>query len=182
MKKLMSLLLVMIMLLSFAACSGNGGGQTQAPSKLQNVLDVEALIDAIGEVTIKSLDAIDKAEKEYGYLSAEEQALVSNHNKLLRARDQYSDEINNAIVGKWEFVKGHIVNPGVKMLEIYKGGIAKCADSINYYNLTWELVDDIITIKGSNAFSIYAFTLEDNNGTLELHSTDGESIISKTAE
>lgn len=95
--KLPALILAFLLLLTLAACGKN----TENGKKTDAVEKVEALIDAIGEVSEKSGDAIQKAEQEYRYLSAGEQMLVSNHSKLLRARDEYSDAVQAFILGEW---------------------------------------------------------------------------------
>lgn len=109
MKKLISILLVAVLLLSFAACSKGGKNEEQTPpvaetpnpSKPQSVLDVEALIDAIGTITEKSGDAIVKAEDAFDKLSPEEQALVANHDALLAAKDLYGKAVEQFLTGEW---------------------------------------------------------------------------------
>ncbi len=51
---------------------------------------VEALIDAIGTVTLKSRKAIDEARKAYDKLTAEQQAKVSNYATLTAAETTYA--------------------------------------------------------------------------------------------
>jgi hypothetical protein len=52
-------------------------------------------INKIGEVTLNSIRAIEKAEEEYAELTAEQQALVSNYDVLTAARAKY-DELKAA--------------------------------------------------------------------------------------
>lgn len=78
MKKVIAIILILAMLFSMAAC----GSRQTADS-------VVKLIDAIGEVTSKSGDAIDKAQQAYDSLSETERKNVSNHIKLLQAHTKY---------------------------------------------------------------------------------------------
>ena len=54
------------------------------------IKSVEALIDAIGEVTLDSKSAIDEARKAYDKLTAEQQARVSNYATLTAAETTYA--------------------------------------------------------------------------------------------
>ena len=51
---------------------------------------MEALIDAIGEVTAESGDAIDAARKAYDALTDGQKALVSNYETLTAAEEAYA--------------------------------------------------------------------------------------------
>ncbi len=58
--------------------------------KEYNVLSAQDLVDKIGNITVNSISAIEKAEKAYNALSEEEKALVSNiPNTLNNARKEY---------------------------------------------------------------------------------------------
>lgn len=48
-------------------------------------------IDAIGEVTLNSKEAIEYAEKLYNELSQEQKSLVTNYQKLVEARNKYNE-------------------------------------------------------------------------------------------
>lgn len=77
---------------------GSGSGNTQSA-----VEAVEKLIDAIGNVTLNSADAINKARAAYNKLSASEQEKVSNYAKLTDAEAKLSNlQIKNAetMIGK----------------------------------------------------------------------------------
>lgn len=81
MKKLMSLLLVAVMLLSFAACSGNGGGQTaeatqepteaptveptEEPKKTMEEMLAEAAEVDFGDITHESINNLARAKSLY---------------------------------------------------------------------------------------------------------------------
>lgn len=64
---------------------------TVTKSDAELVRDVEALIDAIGTVTKSSKAKIDKARNAYNALTAEQQKLVTNYNKLTTAEKAYAD-------------------------------------------------------------------------------------------
>ena len=87
MKKIIVLILVFILCLSLSAC-----GKSEA------VKNVEAMIDALGEITIESIDAIRAAEDAYEVLMPEEQKKVKNYETLTTARDRYYEL---ALVGEW---------------------------------------------------------------------------------
>ena len=120
MRKIIALFLAAVLIFSLGACSGDSSSestastvQTQAPAvestmpqktapveeteppKSQAVLDAEALIDAIGEVTADSEEAISAAEEAYKALSSEEKAKVENADILSDARDAF-DQISLA--------------------------------------------------------------------------------------
>ena len=87
MKKIFSLILVFALCLSLCAC-----GKSEA------VKNVEAMIEALGEITLESIDAICSAEDAYSALTAEEQAKVENHQTLVDARDTYYELV---LAGNW---------------------------------------------------------------------------------
>lgn len=87
MKKIIALALVVVLCLSLSAC-----GKSEA------VKNVEAMIDALGEITIESIDAIRAAEDAYAVLMPEEQKKVKNYDTLTAARDRYYEL---ALVGEW---------------------------------------------------------------------------------
>ena len=87
MKKAISLLLALVLCLSLTAC-----GKSEA------VKNVEAMIDALGEITLESIDAIRSAEDAYNALTADEQKKVENYKSLTAARDAYFEL---ALVGDW---------------------------------------------------------------------------------
>lgn len=87
MKKVLSILLALVLCLSLCAC-----GKSEA------VKNVEAMIDALGEITLESIDAIRSAEDAYSALTEDEQKKVSNYETLTSARDSYYEL---ALVGEW---------------------------------------------------------------------------------
>lgn len=78
MKRSIFIALVVIVLLTAVACG-----------KSEEVIAVERAIDAIGSVTITSVDKIEEAERMYSLLSKEDQNKVENYNILLTARSEY---------------------------------------------------------------------------------------------
>lgn len=87
MKKIIALALVVVLCLSLSAC-----GKSEA------VKNVEAMIDALGEITLESIDAIRAAEDAYAVLMPEEQKKVKNYETLTSARDRYYELV---LVGEW---------------------------------------------------------------------------------
>ena len=87
MKKAISLLLALLLCLSLTAC-----GKSEA------VKNVEAMIDALGEITLESIDAIRSAEDAYNALTENERKKVDNYATLTEARDAYYELV---LVGNW---------------------------------------------------------------------------------
>ena len=87
MRKCLSLALVLVLCLLLCGC-----GKSEA------VKNVEAMIDALGEITPESIAAITEAESAYAALSAEEQAKVESHPTLTAARDRYWELM---LPGQW---------------------------------------------------------------------------------
>ena len=77
MKKIVSWILVFIMCLSLCGC-----GKSEA------VKNVEAMIDALGEITLESENKIEEAEQAFYALSPEDQEKVDNLDILLKARER----------------------------------------------------------------------------------------------
>jgi len=87
MKKIIAVVLVVALCLSLSAC-----GKSEA------VKNVEAMIDALGEITLESLDAIHSAENAYKALSEEEQKEIENYEILVEARNSYYELV---LMGDW---------------------------------------------------------------------------------
>lgn len=98
MKKTISLLMALVLCLSLCAC-----GKSKA------VKEAETLIDAIGEVTADSEDAVSTAEEAYGALTAEEKEKVENYSSLTEAREaldtalyeKHMRELYDALCCEW---------------------------------------------------------------------------------
>lgn len=79
MKRTITILLVLIMVLSLTAC-----GKSEA------VKQTESAIDEIGTVSLESENAIANAEKLYNILTDKEKEKVSNRLTLVNSRDEYN--------------------------------------------------------------------------------------------
>ncbi|MCQ2552024.1 MAG: hypothetical protein MJ148_01560 [Clostridia bacterium] len=77
MKRLLSIVLIFAMIFSMASCG-----------KKYTAADVVKMIDDIGEVTIESQEAIEKAENSYQSLSDEEKKNVTNYLTLYMAKQK----------------------------------------------------------------------------------------------
>ena len=86
MKRLLSLVLVIVMLLSLCGC-----GKTDA------AIAAEEAIAAIGVVTLDSEEAIAYAEKLYGILTDNEKESIENRLELANAREEYERLVQKAI-------------------------------------------------------------------------------------
>lgn len=81
MKKLIPVILIVTIVLTlFSGCK-----------KSEEVKQCENLIKEIGEVTLDSLEAIEKAEKAYGMLTGEDKGKVKNFDDLTEARKIYNE-------------------------------------------------------------------------------------------
>ena len=78
MKKIISFILVIVMCFTLCAC-----GKSEA------VVKVEELISAIGEVSLKSKDAIESAQQAFNALTEEEKAEVENYYVLVESHDAF---------------------------------------------------------------------------------------------
>ena len=96
MKKILALLLALVMALSLCACG---------EKKSENVVAVEAAIEAIGEVSLDSEDVIASAENLFEQLTAEEQEKVENRILLTQAREAYEQAVLDAIPTKEEMLE-----------------------------------------------------------------------------
>ena len=79
MKRFIALLLSIMTCILLCACG-----------KSHSVKEVESVIKAIGEVTLDSGEAIEKAERMYEYLTEKEREQVENKGKLVEARFTYN--------------------------------------------------------------------------------------------
>lgn len=66
----------------------------------KNVSAVEEKIEAIGVVTLESMDVIDEAEYLYNTLTDKEKSEVSNYSLLQEAKSDYQHCVEDAFVGK----------------------------------------------------------------------------------
>lgn len=87
MKKFISILLILAMLLSLCAC-----GKSKA------VRNVEEAINSIGEVSTKSKDVILTAKKAYNNLSDEDKAQVENYALLDAAVNNLFEKLKEAMI------------------------------------------------------------------------------------
>ncbi len=171
MKKVLIILLTFVMILPLLACSTK---PQEVLDKPQEVLDVEALIDAIGEVTVTSGEAISKAEKEYSYLSSDDQARVSNHGALLRAKDEYDEIVNKLLVGEWiysytakedDYWRDYHAGDRIRdTLILYAGGTGETyryfdrdttVEKWDIYSISWSLEKNELVMQFSNTTYTY---------------------------
>lgn len=95
MKKLIALFAALMLCLSLCACeNGEKGGNSK---KSDLVKSAEEAIEAIGEVTIDSNDAVKNAEKLYEVLTDAEKEKVSNRLTLVEARESLDAILEEAI-------------------------------------------------------------------------------------
>ncbi len=111
---------------------------------------VIALIDAIGDVTLSSGDAITAAEKAYNALTAEEKALVTNADTLTAARAEFNANntaVNNAITA---------IN---KLQTFLKFNAVENGGDGNGYS---QFLDKAETMQGGNTVAPYTVSFDIN--------------------
>lgn len=111
----------MCMLLAFSGCG-----------KSEYVKNAEALIDAIGEVTADSEDAVIAAEKAFDALTDEDKAKVSNADKLAPAREALDKALEEKAAAELEALRQSLLGKWVTQVEM-KDTFAQVVDSILGY-------------------------------------------------
>ena len=116
MKRFLAILLVLATVLALCACGAiDSNDPTKSPSsqdqptnppvttpqptepkKSDAVLEVEATIAALGDITINSLALLDKAQSAYDALSSSEKKDVENYATLVAAWNSYNALVNQA--------------------------------------------------------------------------------------
>lgn len=173
MKKLVSLVLACAMCLSLCAC-----GKSEA------VKNVEAMIDALGEITLDSKNAIVAIDEAYGALTEDEQKKVSNYTGYLASRDAY---YTLALPGEWlssnldiwtvlgDSMEDFILNPDMtwegEMCGFttgtwsVSGGILSMVEATSgfeYYNLEVSMSRDVMGLRYPQSANDYAFLQSDD--------------------
>lgn len=158
MKKINALVLAVILCLSLSAC-----GKSEAAK------NVEAMIDALDEITIESIDAIRSAENAYDSLTEKEQKKVGNYKDLAAARVRYYELM---LVGKWydsyiwvESPETNLTRPAYLTLNADKTGV-ECGDGGIENPFTWSIDKNILTVKFEKANMSYI--IEEDNNTIIL--------------
>lgn len=114
MKRFLCIFLTVVLCLGLAACGAEQTPPTETEAVLNEaVTKVIALIDDLGEVTLDSLSAIEKAEKAYKALRKDNKALVSNFQTLEAARSAYTDLLyESQLPGEWFWPDGAYLADG----------------------------------------------------------------------
>jgi len=116
MKKALSIILSLLLFMSLVSCDKN---------KSAAVIETENAISAIGNVSIDSKKAIEKAEKLYDILSDSEKEQVENRLRLVEAREKY-DHLEK-------------INIASKALEMLEQVSSMCASALGDIENVWEL-------------------------------------------
>lgn len=122
MKKIIAVLLILVMALSFAAC-----GKSQA------VKDAEAAISNIGEVSLDSGRAIANAEKLYSGLSEKDAKSVENYSVLTEAREKYNSLVYDAAIdnmGSYDYQKAISLLESIPSYKDAKDKLAEAEDGV----------------------------------------------------
>lgn len=130
MKKAISLMLAFVLCLSLCAC-----GKSEA------VKNTEALIDAIGEVTIDSESAILAAEEAYNALSDEEKAVVENYQALCDARASLDELLFlHSFLGKWIEIRSGMT------FVFNEDGTGTYEEGSASVPITYEVIDETVRV------------------------------------
>lgn len=151
MKKVVSLILAFVLCLSMCACEQN-----------VTVSNVEALIEAIGEVSLESENQIVAAEEAYNTLSEEEKTSVENYDTLISARTALDKMLlEQSICGEWHMLQSSNVF-------IFKGnGEGTFSDGTEQLSFTYEINDTTIRLYVAGEV-INLSAEEDSDGILHL--------------
>lgn len=159
MKKITALVLAVILCLSLSAC-----GKSEA------VKNVEAMIDALGEITLESITSIRNAEEAYAALTPEEQAKVKNYELLTAAIDRYYEFV---LVGKWYDtyiwigdVKENYERPAYLVLNADMTGI-ECGDGGIEDAITWSVKNRNLEIQFESG-NMLSFPIIEEQGKIVL--------------
>lgn len=159
MKKAVSLLLALVLCLSLCAC-----GKSEA------VKNVEAMIDALGEITLESIDAIRSVESAYNALTEDEQKKVNNYETLTEARDAYYEL---ALVGDWcvYYIDLYDVEGLFKRLDFQLNddmtGTSYMDDGETEASATWSVENCVVNID-CGQYGCCAYTVVEKDGKLLL--------------
>lgn len=160
MKKALSSILVFVLCLSLCAC-----GKSEA------VKNVEAMIEALDEITLESIDAIEAAEAAYAALPLEEQEKVKNYETLTAARDRYYEL---ALVGEWCSSGVHLYDlpSNYERIDIILNADMTAVDMVGTaqeFTAKWSVKDCHLTTMGDGIGNNYDVVEED--GKIRLKST-----------
>ena len=138
--------IIIIICLSLSAC-----GKSEA------VKQTEELINAIGEVSLESEDAIKKAETAYDALSEKDKEKVENSSTLADAREALDILINqNPLIGVW-------VSDDNESYEFLEDGAGVLNDSFeDTSNFSWKEENEILKVLIDGEVNYYYYTLEDD--------------------
>lgn len=170
MKHLLCIFLTVVLCLGLAAC----GAEQPAPTETEAVLSeaatqVVALIDSLGEVTLDSLSAIEKAENAYEALTEEDKATVSNLQTLEAARAAYADRLwESKLPGEWFWPDGAWLSSNAIGANIIleDGGTGSSRvlspDGCSYEAITWSVEDGLLVITNGTATTAFQIAEEDS--------------------
>lgn len=136
MKKINKLFLVLVFSLLLCGC-----GKSEA------VKNVEAMIEALGEISLESIDAIRATEDAYEALTGEEQKKVKNYDTLVEARDSYYEL---ALVGEWVdlFIRPYDIDfmyDNIKFL--FNADLSGIAYYYSNSKCTWSVENCVLNMK-----------------------------------
>ena len=177
-------MLVRVFLFVFICSSLYGCG------KSEEVKNVEALIDGIGEVTVDSEDSIKKAEEAYDALTDKEKGKVENVDQLEKSKEELAACIKKAeeeekkrleeerkakiapYVGTWKPIYADVLeNEYIHQIDWVE------RDKERYNDIVIKEDDEKISVSGDNIFNVGGFTgaltLVEDNGIKKLVSSAG---------
>jgi len=109
MRKAIAFIMVIVLCVGLCACGGTQ--EPTEPAKSAEVQNVESLIQAIGEVTLDSEEAITLAEDAYNLLSEGERELISeNATILVAARETYETLVEEKALAESKQRVDNVVN------------------------------------------------------------------------
>lgn len=181
MKRFLCIFLTVVLCLGLAACGAEQTPPTETEAVLNEaVTKVIALIDDLGEVTLDSLSAIEKAEKAYKALRKDNKALVSNFQTLEAARSAYTDLLyESQLPGEWFWPDGAYLADGSVGANIIleTGGKGQSRefsmDGSTYESIGWSVKDGLLVL--TMDVNTTSFRIVEENGYLCLEDVDPSS-------
>lgn len=164
MKRIFTLLLAGILCFGLCACGKSAG-----------VKNVEAMIDALGDITLESADAIASAVIAYNELTTDERDKVGNYEILSAAQDRFC-ELN--LIGEWsntyiDFWNVESMYDRVS-IELYEDMTFFLHDS-DFQNGTWQVSEQQLVLSFDEN-NIMVFSINDDSENYRLTNGDNHYL------
>ncbi len=167
MRKTISIVLIILLMLSLAACGKSKAAQA-----------ADELIAAIGEVTLDSGDAITEAEKAVDSLESKDREALENEALLIAAREEYNQLVAEEEQRKEEERIFNLVTGG-PWFGVFDGDqYTFCSDGTGTHDkvtIQYSISDGVIDItEGVAGMTHTKLILNESDGSAKLFTEDGK--------